>query len=107
MTVRSRHAFLLATMLITSVLQSTSAVGAAALFQTAAAAAAPSGYAITGVAVVDVEKGLVRRDQTVIVSGARIQRIGARAPVPVTQGGERSGSPTFRSRFRASFGLVP
>ena len=83
MTVRSWCALSLAAMLITRALQSTSAVGAAALSQTAAAAAAPAGYAITGVAVVDVEQGLVRRDQTVIVLGDRIQRIGLRASVPV------------------------
>jgi L-ascorbate metabolism protein UlaG (beta-lactamase superfamily) len=43
----------------------------------------PAGYAITGVGVVDVEKGLVRSDQRVIVVGDRIQHIGLGASVPV------------------------
>ena len=79
-------------MLTTRALQSTAAHGATvslqpAAGQTAAASggtsAAPAGYAITSVVVVDVERGLVRHDQTVMVSGDRIQRIGPRAAVTV------------------------
>lgn len=43
----------------------------------------PSGYAITGVGVVDVEKGVVHQDQTVVISGDRIQRVGLRTAVSV------------------------
>jgi len=82
MTVRSWRAVLLTAMLATSAIQSTSAIGAAGRPQTASPTEVPAGYAITGVAVVDVEKGLVRPDQTVIVSGDRIERIGPRAAVP-------------------------
>ena len=41
----------------------------------------PASYTITGVAVVDVEQGIVLADQTVIVVGDRIQKIGPRSEV--------------------------
>jgi imidazolonepropionase-like amidohydrolase len=41
------------------------------------------GYAITDVAVVDVEAGTVRPDQTVIVAGDRIERVGPESDVSV------------------------
>jgi imidazolonepropionase-like amidohydrolase len=41
----------------------------------------PASYTITGVAVVDVEQGIVLADQTVIVVGDRIQKIGSRSEV--------------------------
>jgi len=47
------------------------------------------GYAITGVAVVDVERGIVRRDQTVLVAGARIEKTGPRSGVSVPSDARR------------------
>lgn len=40
---------------------------------------------ITGVAVVDVERGVVLPDQTVVIEGERIARIGGRAEITVAQ----------------------
>ena len=83
MTLGSRRVVLLSVILAAGVVRSTSAIGATGSSQAAPPTGAPAGYAITGVAVVDVEKGLVRSDQTVIVVGDRVQRIGPRAAVPV------------------------
>lgn len=46
------------------------------------------GYAIVDVAVVDVEKGIILPDQTVILAGERIERIGAAGEVAIPQGVE-------------------
>lgn len=46
----------------------------------------PPGYAIAGVAVIDVERAAVRADQTVLVEGERILRIGSRAEIDIPKG---------------------
>jgi len=45
-----------------------------------------AGYAITSVAIVDVENGTVLPDQTVLIAGDRIEKIGPRSEVSVPQG---------------------
>lgn len=47
---------------------------------------APSRTAITGVAIVDVERGIVVPDQTVIIAGDRIETMGPRTDVSVPNG---------------------
>lgn len=46
----------------------------------------PSRTIITGVAIVDVERGILVPDQTVIIAGERIDTIGPRAEIPVPNG---------------------
>ena len=65
----------------------------AALYLTACSPAAPadaavsaSSHTITGVAVVDVEKGIVLPDQTVIIEGGLIQAVGPRAKLSAPKG---------------------
>jgi imidazolonepropionase-like amidohydrolase len=65
----------------------------AALYLTACSTAAPivapvsaSNHTITGVAVVDVEKGIVLPDQTVIIEGGLIQAVGPRAELSAPKG---------------------
>ena len=45
-----------------------------------------AGYAITSVAIVDVENGTVLPDQTVLVAGDQIEKVGPRSEVSVPQG---------------------
>jgi imidazolonepropionase-like amidohydrolase len=45
-----------------------------------------SSYTITGVAVVDVEKGIVIPDQTVIITGERIKTVGPQAELSAPEG---------------------
>ena len=45
-----------------------------------------AGYAITSVAIVDVESGTVLPEQTVLVVGDRIEKVGPRSEVSVPQG---------------------
>ncbi len=45
-----------------------------------------AGYAITSVAIVDVEHGTVVPDQTVLVVGDRIEKVGSQADVSVPSG---------------------
>ncbi len=56
-------------------------VGARMREQTLGNEPAPSGYAITDVSVIDVEKGAVVADQTVVVTGERIAQVGPCARV--------------------------
>jgi len=48
-----------------------------------------AGYAITSVAIVDVEHGIVVPDQTVVVAGDRIEKVGPRAEVSVPSDARR------------------
>lgn len=57
------------------------ATGAGTRGQTSAQGRVPTGYAIIGVSVVDVEKGLAAADQTVVLTGERIALVGPRARV--------------------------
>ena len=45
-----------------------------------------AGYAITSVAIVDVEHGTVVPDQTVVVVGDRIEKVGPQSDVPIPSG---------------------